>query len=89
MIEKLQAAGIYIFVIKDDPEKELSGGFIIPDQAKQKPNMGEIISVGAKVEDENAQKGVKAIFAKGNGIPIDLFGKEIQVLREDQILGYI
>lgn len=88
MIENLQAAGIYLFVIKDEPEKEIAG-FVIPDQAKKKPNTGEILSVGAKVEDENAKKGCKAIFAQGNGIPIEIFGKEIHVLRQDQILGYL
>lgn len=88
MIENLQAAGIYVFVIKDEPEKEISG-FIIPDQAKKKPNTGEILSVGAKVEDGNAKKGAKAIFAQGNGIPIEIFGQEIHVLRQDQILGYL
>lgn len=88
MIEKLKAAGIYIFVIKDEPEKEIAG-FVIPDQAKKKPNTGEVLSVGAHVSDENAKKGSKAIFAQGNGIPIEIFGKEIHVLREDQILGYI
>lgn len=88
MIEKLQAAGIYLFVIKDTPEEEIAG-FKIPDQAKKKPNTGEILSVGAKVEDENAKKGYKAIFAQGNGIPIEIFGKEIHVLRQDQILGYL
>lgn len=88
MIDKLQAATIYVYVIKDEPEKEIAG-FVIPDQAKKKPNTGEIISIGYRVEDPNAKKGGKAIFAQGNGIPIEIFGTEIHVLREDQILGYI
>ncbi len=88
MIEKLQAAGIYVFVIKDEPEKEMSG-FVIPDQAKKKPNTGNIISVGSKVSDPEAKAGVKAIFAQGNGIPVEIFGTEIHILREDQVLGYI
>ncbi len=88
MIDQLQAAGIYLFVIKDEPEKEIAG-FVIPDQGKRKPNTGNIISVGAKVDDENAKMGRKAIFAQGNGIPVEIFGEEIHVLRQDQILGYI
>lgn len=88
MIENLQAAGVYVFVIKDEPEKEIAG-FVIPDQAKKKPNTGQIISVGSKVSDPEAKTGVKAIFAQGNGIPVEIFGTEIHILREDQVLGYI
>jgi len=88
MIENIQAAGIYIFVIKDEPESE-KNGFIMPDQGKKKPNSGKIITVGHNVTDPNAKVGEKAIFANGSGIPIEIFSQEIHVLREDQILGYL
>jgi co-chaperonin GroES (HSP10) len=86
MIDKLDAAGYHIFVIRDETETEKLG-FLLPDNAQKKPNTGEIISVGQLIEDKNVKKGRKAIFNRQAGFEIELFDTTITVLRADQILG--
>jgi len=85
-IEKLQAVGLFVFILRDEPEAEKMG-LILPDQAKKKPNTGEIISVGSTVSDKKISKGKKAIFNQQAGFIIEIFGKEITVLNEAQVLG--
>lgn len=86
MIEDIQAMGIHIWVLRDEPETDING-FVIPDQAQKKPHTGLILTVGGKVEDKNAKAGMTAIFNRGAGFPIEVFGTEVTVLREDQLLG--
>lgn len=89
MIEKLQAVGEFVFIIRDESISE-KNGFIIPELSKVKPNTGQIISVGSKVNDLKVKKGKIAIFVKQVGFTIDLFDIEITVLNgNQQLLGVI
>lgn len=92
MINKIHAAGTYVYVIVDEPEKEM-GGFQIPDSAQKKGSIGEIFSVGEAVEvkaiEAGCKKGNKAIFAPGSGIPLEVFGTDFKVLHIEKVLGYI
>lgn len=82
------AYGKYIFVKRDEEQTE-KNGLDIPDHARQKPNTGEILSVGALVEDKSAKPGKKAIFSKSVGNDIEIEGQTITVLRDEQLLGTI
>jgi len=75
-------------------EKETAkGGIIIPDTAKEKPQEGEVIAVGAgKIEKGNrvpldVKPGDRILFGKYGGNDITLEGEEYLILREEDILA--
>jgi chaperonin GroES len=81
-------------LVKRVEEKEtIKGGIIIPDSAKEKPQEGEVIAVGAgKIEKgERVPLDVKAgdriLFGKYSGSEIKIDDQEYLILREDEILA--
>ncbi len=81
-------------LVKRIEEKEtVKGGIIIPDSAKEKPQEGEVIAVGAgKIEKgERVPMDVKArdriLFGKYSGTEIKLDDEEYLILREEEILA--
>jgi chaperonin GroES len=83
-------------LVKRIEEKETQkGGIIIPDTAKEKPQEGEVIAVGAgKIEKgERVPLDVKAgdriLFGKYSGTEIKLEDEEYLILREEEILAKI
>jgi chaperonin GroES len=81
-------------LVKRIEEKEtVKGGIIIPDTAKEKPQEGEVIAVGAgKIEKgERVPMDVKAgdriLFGKYSGTEIKLDDQEYLILREEEILA--
>jgi chaperonin GroES len=81
-------------LVKRIEEKEtVKGGIIIPDSAKEKPQEGEVIAVGAgKIEKgERVPMDVKAgdriLFGKYSGTEIKLDDQEYLILREEEILA--
>ncbi|MBN1875361.1 MAG: co-chaperone GroES [Anaerolineae bacterium] len=82
----------------EEEEMTFAGGrLVLPDTAKEKPQQGKVLAVGPQVETEDEDGnivGVKAgdlvIFAKYAGTPFKTRdGKEMLILREDDILGVI
>src|SRR5947199_1602053 len=84
-------------LVKRVEEKEtVKGGIIIPDTAKEKPQEGTVIAVGAGKLDENGKRiplevkaGDKVLFGKYSGNEIKIDDVEHVILREDDILGII
>jgi chaperonin GroES len=81
-------------LVKRIEEKEsVRGGIIIPDTAKEKPQEGEVVAVGAgKIEKgERVPLDVKAgdriLFGKYSGSEIKIEEQEYLILREDEILA--
>ena len=77
-------------------EEKTSGGLIIPDSAKEKPQEGEVLAVGKgkRLEDGNlvpldVKVGDKILFGKYSGNEIKLDGEECLIVREDEILAVI
>ena len=75
-------------------EKELAkGGIIIPDTAKEKPQEGEVIAVGAgKIEKGkriplDVKAGDRILFGKYTGSDIKIDDQEYLILREEEILA--
>lgn len=67
-----------------------ASGIIIPDNAKEKPLIGEVIAASEKAQDkENIKVGQKVVFAKYSGTEITLESKEYLVLNTDDILGIL
>jgi len=85
-----------ILVKRIEEGEQVVGGIIIPDTAKEKPQQGKVVAVGAgKVDDKGKRVAmdVKAddtiLFGKYSGQEIKLDGEEFLIMREDEVLGII
>ena len=85
-----------ILVKRIDEEATTSGGIIIPDTAKEKPQEGKVVAVGngkvgedGKVQPLDVKKGDKVLFSKYAGTDVKIDGAEHLIMREDDILGVI
>ena len=83
-------------IVKRIGEKEtVKGGIIIPDSAKEKPQEGEVIAVGAGKREKgeriplDVNVGDRVLFGKYSGSEIKLDGEEYLILREEEILAKI
>ena len=80
----------------EEVEEKTPGGIIIPDTAKEKPQIGEVIAVGkgkilqdGKVIPPEVKVGDKVLFAKYAGTEVKIEGEEYLIMSEDEILGII
>jgi chaperonin GroES len=85
-----------ILVERIEEEEQKVGGIIIPDSAKEKPQQGRVIAVGAGKADKDGKRialDVKAgdtiLFGKYSGQEIKVEGDEYLIMREDEVLGVI
>ena len=85
-----------ILVRRVEEAETTRGGIILPDTAKEKPQEGEVISVGkgkineeGKVRPLDVKEGDRILFGKYSGTEIKLDGQEYLILREDEILGIV
>jgi chaperonin GroES len=74
--------------------KEVVGGIIIPDTAKEKPQRGEVIAVGlGKVKKDGTRQeldvkpGDRVLFGKYSGSEVIIDAEEYLIMKEDEILG--
>ena len=77
-----------------DSEEKTSGGIIIPDTAKEKPQEGKVIAVGpgAKSDDGkttpmDVKVGDHVLFGKWSGTEVKIDGKEYSIMKESDIMG--
>jgi len=85
-----------ILIRRIEEEIKTSGGIIIPDTAKEKPQQGEVVAVGngkrlddGKVQHVDVKVGDRILFGKYSGSDIKIDGVEHLILREDEILGIL
>jgi len=83
-----------VLVRRLEGEEKTAGGLIIPDSAKEKPQEGEVVSVGAGARDEDGDRiamdvkaGDKILFGKWSGTEIKLDGEDLLIMKESDILG--
>lgn len=79
-----------------EADEKTAGGIIIPDNAKEKPQKGEIIAVGpGKVSDKgqkiemSLKKGDKVLYGKYSGTEITIDGKDYLIVRESDVLAVL
>jgi len=77
-----------------DGEEKTSGGIIIPDTAKEKPQEGKVVAVGvgARTDDGkiiamDVQVGDTVLFGKWSGTEVKIDGKEYSIMKESDIMG--
>jgi chaperonin GroES len=85
-----------ILVRRIEEGETIRGGIIIPDSAKEKPQEGEVISVGkGKSNDEgkvfplDVKPGDRVLFGKWGGTEIKIDGEEFLMMKEDEVLGIL
>jgi len=85
---------VLVHPIEQDEVKK--GGIIIPDTAKEKPQEGKIVAIGTGKRDDSGKlipfevkKGDRVLISKYGGTEIKIDGKELLIMREDDILGVI
>jgi chaperonin GroES len=85
-----------ILVRRMPEEEKTSGGIIIPDTAKEKPQRGEIVATGKGRVTEDGKTlplevrvGDRVLFGKYSGTELKLNGSEYLMMREEDILGVI
>ncbi len=91
----LKPLGDRIVVKPSEGEERTASGIVLPDSAKEKPQEGEIVAVGAgrtedgkKIEPE-VKVGDKVIYSKYGGTEIKSDGVEYLILRETDVLATI
>jgi chaperonin GroES len=85
-----------VLVRRVEAEEKTAGGIIIPDTAKEKPQEGEVIAVGAGTRDEtgklvalDVKAGDRILFGKWSGTEVRLEGEDLLIMKESDILGVI
>ena len=94
MIKKFRPLHDRVLVRRVEAENTSSGGIIIPDTAKEKPMIGEVIAVGdgARTEDGNiipiaVKVGEKVLFGKWSGTEVKVDSEDYLVMKESDIFG--
>jgi chaperonin GroES len=85
-----------VVVRRIEAEEKTSGGIIIPDTAKEKPQEGEVVAVGPGARDDNGtlielsvKAGDRILFGKWSGTEVKIGGEDMLIMKESDILGVI
>ena len=85
-----------VVVRRIDAEEKTKGGIIIPDTAKEKPQEGEVIAVGAGTLNEKGElrpldvrAGDRILFGRWSGTEVRLEGEELLIMKESDVMGIL
>jgi len=88
--------GDRVVVRRVEEEAKTKGGIIIPDNAKEKPQEGEVIAAGPGGRDErgeripmDVQTGDRILFGKWSGSEVKIDGEDLLIMKESDILGVL
>ena len=83
-----------VLVRRIEGDEVTAGGLIIPDNAKEKPAEGEIVSVGEGARKDSGElipmavkAGDKVLFGKWSGTEVKIDGEDLLIMKESDILG--
>jgi chaperonin GroES len=79
-----------------EEERKTASGIIIPDNATEKPDRGEVLAVGPGKAGDNGERialqvkvGDKVLFGKYAGTAVKMDGQEVLIMREEDLLAII
>jgi chaperonin GroES len=85
-----------IVIRRVDAEEKTKGGIIIPDNAKEKPQEGEVVAVGPGARDEGGKlvpidlkAGDRILFGKWSGTEVKIDGEELLIMKESDVMGVL
>ena len=93
---KFRPLGDRVVVRRVQEEQKTAGGIIIPDTAQEKPQEGEIVSVGPGALDDAGKRvtpevkaGQRILFGKWSGTEVKIDGEDLIIMKESDIMGVI
>ena len=93
---KLRPLHDRVIIKRLDQERKTASGIVIPDNAAEKPDQGEILAVGngkvgddGKVRPLGVKPGDKVLFGKYSGQSVKVEGEELLVMREEDIMAVV
>ena len=85
-----------VIVKRLDQETKTSSGIVIPDNAAEKPDQGEVLAIGpGKRSDKGevtplaVQVGDRVLFGKYSGQTVKVDGEDLMVMREEDIMAVV
>ena len=83
-----------VLVRRIEADDKTTGGIIIPDTAKEKPQEGEVVSAGTGARNDageispmEVKAGDKILFGKWSGTEVKIDGEDLIIMKESDILG--
>ncbi|MEJ1970434.1 MAG: co-chaperone GroES [Rhizomicrobium sp.] len=93
---KFRPLGDRVVVRRVKEEQKTAGGIIIPETAQEKPQEGEVISVGPGALDEQGKRVVPEVkagdfvlFGKWSGTEVKVEGEDLLIMKESDIMGIL
>ena len=85
-----------VVVRRINADQKTAGGIIIPDTAQEKPQEGEIISVGPGARNDRGElvptelkAGDRVLFGKWSGTEVKIDGEDLLIIKESDVMGVI
>ena len=85
-----------VLVRRVEAEEKTAGGIISPDNAKEKPQEGEVIAAGTGTKSEDGKvtpldvkAGDRILFGKWSGTEVKIDGEDLIIMKESDILGIV
>jgi chaperonin GroES len=92
----IKPLGDRVVVEPIEQEEVTSGGIVLPETAKEKPQKGNVLAIGPGGRDDDGKRipmdvkeGDTVLFAKYSGTEIKLDGKKVLILRESDLLAIV
>jgi len=95
MATKITPLGRRVLVKRSASEEKSAGGIFLPDNAKEKPQEAEVLSLGTGKDDEGkdvvftVKVGDKVLISKYGGTEVKLDGDDVLIINETDILGIV
>ena len=93
-VSTVKPLGDRILVKVSEAEEKTAGGILLPDTAKEKPQVGEVVQVGPGKRDDNGvfqamevKVSDRVLYSKYAGTDIKLGGDDYVLLRESDVLA--
>jgi len=93
---KFRPLGDRVVVRRIKEDQKTAGGIIIPDTVAEKPQEGEVISVGPGALDESGKRvatevkaGDYVLFGKWSGTEVKIDGEELLIMKESDVMGVL
>ena len=85
-----------VVVRRIEADQKTAGGIIIPDTVKEKPQEGEIVSVGPGARNDRGElvptelkAGDRVLFGKWSGTEVKIDGEDLLIMKESDVMGVI
>jgi chaperonin GroES len=93
---KFRPLGDRVVVRRIKEDQKTAGGIIIPDTVAEKPQEGEVISVGPGALDDSGKRvpsevkaGDYVLFGKWSGTEVKVDGEDLLIMKESDIMGVL